>query len=87
MNHPPNRRPSAGVVAVLLTCLTLAIVASSCVSPKAPVTEQILNHARWMGADLIVAGGYGHSRIGERILGGVTHKLLHQTERFVLFSH
>ena len=57
------------------------------VSPKAPVTEQILNHARWMGADLIVAGGYGHSRIGERILGGVTHKLLHQTERFVLFSH
>lgn len=37
MKHPPNRRPTAGVVAVLLACLTLAVVASSCVSPKAPV--------------------------------------------------
>ena len=29
-------------------------------------------------ADLIVAGGYGHSRLGEWIFGGVTHELLAQ---------
>jgi nucleotide-binding universal stress UspA family protein len=40
-----------------------------------------------IGADLIVAGGYGHSRLGEWVFGGVTHSLLHEPERFVLLSH
>lgn len=39
------------------------------------------------GADLIVAGAYGHSRVREWVLGGVTRELLRQTERCVLFSH
>jgi nucleotide-binding universal stress UspA family protein len=51
------------------------------------VASRLLEHARWMGADLIVAGAYGHSRIGETLVGGVTHALLHQTEVGVLFSH
>lgn len=38
-------------------------------------------------ADLIVAGGYGHSRLQEWVFGGVTQALLSQTERAVLFSH
>lgn len=32
--------------------------------------------AREMGADMIVAGGYGHSRIRELVFGGVTRSLL-----------
>lgn len=39
------------------------------------------------GADLIVAGAYGHSRLREWILGGVTRDLLRQTDRCVLFSY
>jgi nucleotide-binding universal stress UspA family protein len=38
-------------------------------------------------ADLIVAGAYGHSRLGEWVFGGVTRSLLEQPERFVLLSH
>ncbi len=38
-------------------------------------------------ADLIVAGAYGHSRLGEWILGGVTHELLKHSQLPVLFSH
>jgi nucleotide-binding universal stress UspA family protein len=38
-------------------------------------------------ADLIVAGAYGHSRLGEWVFGGVTHGLLQAPERFVLLSH
>lgn len=38
-------------------------------------------------ADLIVAGAYGHSRLREWALGGVTNELLHRPQRFVLFSH
>jgi len=39
------------------------------------------------GADLIVGGAYGHSRLQEWILGGVTQDLLLGTERCALVSH
>ena len=40
------------------------------------VGEAILEMAREMSADLIVAGGYGHSRLREWAFGGVTRTLL-----------
>jgi len=43
--------------------------------------------AHGLGADLIVAGGYGHTRLGEWVFGGVTRNLLQQPDHFVLFSH
>jgi nucleotide-binding universal stress UspA family protein len=43
--------------------------------------------AEEIGADLIVAGGYGRTRLGEWVFGGVTRDLLHRPERFVLLSH
>lgn len=38
-------------------------------------------------AGVIVAGAYGHSRLRELILGGMTRHLLAQTARCVLLSH
>jgi nucleotide-binding universal stress UspA family protein len=40
-----------------------------------------------LGADLIVTGGYGHSRLGEWVFGGVTRDLLRHPHRYVLMSH
>lgn len=40
-----------------------------------------------IGAGLIVAGAYGHSRFRELVLGGVTEYLVTQTARCVLLSH
>jgi nucleotide-binding universal stress UspA family protein len=40
-----------------------------------------------VGAGLIVAGAYGHSRFRELVLGGVTQFLLTQSARCVLLSH
>jgi len=40
-----------------------------------------------LGAGLIVAGAYGHSRFRELILGGVTQYLVTQSARCVLLSH
>jgi nucleotide-binding universal stress UspA family protein len=55
-------------------------------SPERVATElQIV--AQEIGADLIVAGAYGHTRLGEWAFGGVTYDLLHAPERFVLLSH
>jgi nucleotide-binding universal stress UspA family protein len=39
------------------------------------------------GADLLVAGGYSHSRWREQLLGGVTRSLLARAPVPVLFSH
>jgi nucleotide-binding universal stress UspA family protein len=43
---------------------------------RGPVAAELLHIAQEERADLIVAGGYGHSRLGEWIFGGVTHELL-----------
>ena len=47
----------------------------------------LCDRAAAMGADLIVAGGYGRTRLGEWVFGGVTQSLIRQTDRFVLLSH
>ncbi|NCT85333.1 MAG: universal stress protein [Comamonadaceae bacterium] len=49
--------------------------------------EALLSHAADMSADLIVAGGYGHSRFREVVLGGVTRTLLRSAPVPVLLSH
>jgi nucleotide-binding universal stress UspA family protein len=43
--------------------------------------------ARDCGADLLVAGAYGHSRHGEWVLGGITSELLERTDHCTLLSH
>jgi len=48
---------------------------------------QILREASLEGADLIVCGAYGHSRLGEWVFGGVTRDLLSQDEVYLLLSH
>jgi nucleotide-binding universal stress UspA family protein len=39
------------------------------------------------GADLIVAGAYGHSRLGEWMFGGMTRGLLDEAPFCLLMSH
>lgn len=51
------------------------------------IGQSIDEYAMEIGADLIVAGAYGRSRITEWLFGGVTHHLLHVSKRIVLFSH
>jgi len=49
--------------------------------------DVLLNYVADSGADLLVMGAYGHSRIREMVLGGVTrHMLAHMTIP-VLMSH
>jgi nucleotide-binding universal stress UspA family protein len=51
------------------------------------VASTILSHAADSSADLIVMGGYGHSRLREFILGGVTRGILGAMTVPVLMSH
>ncbi|RUX28815.1 universal stress protein UspA [Mesorhizobium sp. M7A.F.Ca.US.011.01.1.1] len=45
---------------------------------KADACEAVCEIARAMSAELVVAGGYGHSRIREWAIGGMTRSLLKQ---------
>jgi nucleotide-binding universal stress UspA family protein len=55
-------------------------------SPDVDVGSQILSRAADMGADLMVMGAYGHSRMRELILGGVTRTILESMTAPVLMS-
>ena len=47
----------------------------------------ILNHVSDTGSNLIVMGGYGHTRLREFVLGGVTRGVLASMTAPVLMSH
>jgi len=54
---------------------------------KIDIADALLSHAADSNADLIVMGGYGHSRVREFVLGGVTQSTLHSMTVPVLMSH
>ena len=49
--------------------------------------EAIVDHAAQQRADLVVMGGYGHSRWRQQVLGGTTRTVLEQATMPVLFAH
>lgn len=51
------------------------------------VTPALLNYLADSGADLLVMGGYGHSRLREFVLGGATRDILRSMTVPVLLSH
>lgn len=48
--------------------------------------EALINITKQFGADLIVSGAYGHSRLREWLVGGVTRSLLRETSLHRLMS-
>ena len=51
------------------------------------VADVLLSHAADAGSDFIVMGGYGHSRLREFVLGGVTRSIFRSMTAPVLMSH
>lgn len=51
------------------------------------VADALLSHAADSGADFMVMGGFGHSRLREFVLGGVTHSILRAMTLPVLMAH
>jgi nucleotide-binding universal stress UspA family protein len=57
------------------------------VTTRAPVGEVLLEAAVAASADLVVMGGYSHSRLRELILGGVTRHMLEKAALPLLVAH
>jgi nucleotide-binding universal stress UspA family protein len=56
-------------------------------SRKNEIGERLLAVAAESGADLLVMGAYGHSRLREAMLGGVTRTVLEEMTLPVLMAH
>ncbi|QRG07461.1 universal stress protein [Xanthobacter dioxanivorans] len=57
------------------------------VSSGEPIAAAILNEVSDQGADFVVMGGYGHSRLRELVMGGVTREILATMTVPVLMAH
>ena len=55
--------------------------------PQTTVADALLNFISDNGVDLVVMGGYGHSRMREFVLGGVTLSMLKSMTVPVLMAH
>lgn len=65
----------------------LPVNLASRASGGATVASVLLRHCAESGAELLVVGGYGHSRLKQWALGGTTRELFETLTVPVLFSH
>lgn len=63
--------------------VTIDVVAN----PQASIADTVLNYVSDNGNDLIVMGGYGHSRMREFLFGGATRDILEAMTVPVLMTH
>jgi nucleotide-binding universal stress UspA family protein len=78
---------SAATLVAHLARRGLAARIESMNADRADIQPTILSIAADTGLDLIVMGGYGRSRLRERILGGVTRGMLQSMTVPTLMSH
>lgn len=70
-----------------LSCHGINVRAKQVPLGGAPVGQVILSTAADLGADLLVMGAYGHSRIRELILGGATRYVIYNANLAVMMVH
>ena len=55
--------------------------------PRGAIADRLQSEAQALGADLIVAGAFGHPRLWEKMLGGVTNDLIGHMSLPIFMSH
>jgi nucleotide-binding universal stress UspA family protein len=82
----PNDLPGAGI-AEHLARHGLNVELRRLIAADLDVANAVLSYAADVGADFIVMGGYGHSRLREFVLGGATYGMLQSMTVPVLMAH
>ncbi len=81
-----NGEPGSDV-ATYLARHGLDVSVSTILRDASDVAAALNGHARETSADLVVMGGYGHSRLREFIIGGATQDMLAKAEIPVIIAH
>jgi nucleotide-binding universal stress UspA family protein len=84
--HGHGEQPGADIALHLARHGVKAVVEQT-VSAEISVADALLSRAADLGSDLLVMGAYGHSRLRELVLGGVTREILQHMTLPVLLSH
>lgn len=87
VNEPVSTEASPDRLAARLAKLGLPAKTLSIQSDRSDIQRMILSAAADDGLDLLVMGGYGHSRLHEVILGGVTRDMFQAMTVPTLMSH
>jgi len=74
-------------VAQFLKGHRVSVAAQVYLRRKTTIAAELLEFAQTEYSDLLVAGAYGHNRLGEWIFGGATRDLLEQSSICCLFAH
>ena len=85
--HGPERSDPGGMLCQFLTRHGVKAAVTVLARSEAPVAQVLARHALDLGADLMVMGAYGHSRLREAVLGGATRTVLENTHIPVLMAH
>ncbi len=83
----PRRMMGLADIAAHLDRQRVRVSFNGAFSAQRDAATIILEEAHRFSADLIVTGGYGHSRLRESILGGVTRHLINQSDIPLLMAH
>lgn len=74
-------------IATYLARHGLDVTIQTITNPQASIADTLLNHVSDNGNDLVVMGGYGHSRMREFLFGGATKEILSAMTVPVLMAH
>ncbi len=85
--RPPHGEQTGADVAAYLARHGVRAKVVNIVGTHIDVGDELLATAADASRDLIVMGAYGHSRLSELVLGGVTRTMLSSTTVPVLMSH
>lgn len=85
--HAPDRSDPGGKLATYLVRNGAKVEIAIHARTQPSIAAQLLARAQETGTDLLVMGAYGHSRMREAILGGVTRDMLRLTTLPVLMAH
>ena len=87
VNEPPSAEASTDRLQARLASLGFPAKAVSLQADHSKIQSMILSAAADEGIDFLVMGGYGHSRLQEVVLGGVTRDMFRSMTVPTLMSH
>ena len=85
--HSPERSDPGGALAAFLNRHGATVRISVLPSTGQRISDVILYEAKSQGADMIVMGGYGHSRTRQYFLGGTTRRMLEHSPVPLFMAH
>lgn len=85
--HAPDRSDPGGALAVMLARHGIGCDIQVMSRGGAKVSERLRRHVTETNSQMLIMGGYGHSRFREAVLGGATREMLEHAAVPVFMAH